>query len=194
MSFCVSIWTCLWHNNWKIIVGVLRCVGVVTVWPQAHCNVQITHSGLGSKHQYIDINGADIQIPVFRFGEKQRKNSPDFSVGVHVLFYPHISSLFPDSLFFCQKHHGEPPVPQNTFSSLHSSLCPLPHFFSFRSSVYKTERSYNLDILQMYCFQLYKLCLFTLPSSLEHGLLASELQPLGTFSKLSYPKENCPMI
>lgn len=147
------------------------------MWPQALCNAQITHSALGSKYQYIDINSAT-GMRIWR--KAQEKYSWFLYWGLCSPLLSHLQCLFPDSLLFSfaksttWKH---PPTSTIPFSSLHRSLLPTSTLFlsSFFRLQEKTERSYNLDIVQMYFFQLYKLCLSHTAIISEHGLQAMSL-------------------
>lgn len=98
------------------------------------------------------------------FGRKHRKNILGFCIGASVLLYPPIFSVSSQTPFsFAKSITWKPSPPTSTipFSSLHSSLLPTStlSLFSFLHLQEKTKRSYySLDILQRYCFQLYKLC------------------------------------
>lgn len=101
---------------------------------------------------------------VLGFGRKHRKNILGFCIGASVLLYPPIFSVSAQTPFsFAKSITWKPSPPTSTipFSSLHSSLLPTStlSLFSFLHLQEKTKRSYySLDILQRYCFQLYKLC------------------------------------
>jgi len=181
-NFCVSILTCRWHNNnWKITADVLSCVDDSSEATRTFGNTDCTYRS-------IIINGA---IGLRIWGKAQENCSwMVFVPGASVLLHPPIlsvSSQTPSIFAFDKSITSIITFFYNTFlqspQASPAHLCPS----SLLRLQEEPERSYNLDTLQRYCFQLYKFHLYQhCDPLLSTCSRQSELQLWSDLSKVGY--------
>lgn len=121
------------------------------------------HSGLGSKYQFIDINGTLINgIRIWR--KAQEKYSWFLYWGLYFPLPSHLQCLSPGSLplSFAKSITGSPltpclPTSTIPFSSLHSSLLPSSTLFLFSFLCLQDRKELQFGHTPKVLFPLYEL-------------------------------------